>query len=690
MDETQRDSDSGLEDRLRFEALLADLSAGFINLPADRIDSGIEDALRRLCECLDVDRCVLWQRATDAPDVFRLTHVYQSSAYPPVAQPDPGARIDREWALGHEDIAPAIMHSAANTFFPRLVDRTLAGKTFVVSSPSDLPADAAPDAEMLRRFGVKSAVVVPLAAAGTVFGAMTLDTLTRDRNWPDPLVKRFELVGQILANALLRKRADETLRASEERLGRAAVEWKGTFDSVRDPVMILDRDYRITHANAAAAELTGLSQERVIGGTCHLLVHGADSPVENCPVARMFESGAHEESEIYIERRNMWLLISADPILGQDGSLVGVVHTAKDITGRKRAEEDLRKAYVEIQKLKDRLQQENIYLRKEIRGAQGADEIVGKSDALNYVRFRVDQVAPMDTTVLLMGETGTGKGVIARLIHEKSPRRDKAFVTVNCAALPANLIESELFGREKGAFTGSTERQMGRFELADGGTIFLDEIGEMPLELQAKLLRAIQDGEFERLGSPRTVKVNVRIIASTNRNLEEAVRDRSFREDLFYRLHVFPITIPPLRQRMEDIPLLAQHFLMKFSTKARKAIASVAPDVLDALTGYSWPGNVRELESVIERAVITTQGFELELAQTLTAAGAPPVPARPAVAAAPDSTLAEMERRHILTALSAAGWKLEGAAGAAEALGMNASTLRARMRKHGIKRPRPS
>jgi len=308
-------------------------------------------------------------------------------------------------------------------------------------------------------------------------------------------------------------------------------------------------------------------------------------------------------------------------------------------------------------------------------------EIIGRSNALQYVFFRVEQVAPQDTTVLLLGETGTGKGVVARAIHSRSGRKDQSMITVNCAALPANLIESELFGREKGAFTGSSERQMGRFELADNSTLFLDEIGEMPLELQTKLLRVLQDGEFERLGGSKTIKVNVRIISSTNRNLEEEIRRGRFREDLFYRLNVFPITIPPLRQRKEDIPLLVDYFVAKFNKKTGKRIETVSKDTLNTLQEYNWPGNVRELESVIERAVITSQGTRLQILDrfenSLTAG---------AQEAQDGKALVDVERDHIVQALEKTGWRIEGKKGAAAMLGLNPSTLRGRMRKDGIRR----
>src|SRR5208283_3057067 len=301
--------------------------------------------------------------------------------------------------------------------------------------------------------------------------------------------------------------------------------------------------------------------------------------------------------------------------------------------------------------LKDRFQAENIYLHRVIDKEFNFGEVIGRSNALEYVFFRVEQVAPQDTTVLLLGETGTGKGVVARAMHSRSSRKDHPMITVNCSALPASLIESELFGREKGAFTGSSERQIGRFELADNGTLFLDEIGEMPTDLQTKLLRVLQDGEFERLGSPKSIKVNVRIIASTNRNLEEEIRKGRFREDLFYRLNVFPITIPPLRQRKEDIPLLVDYFVAKFNKKTGKKIETVSKETLNVLQEYDWPGNVRELESIIERAVITSRGTGLQILDRFENA------LQAGEQKAQDfKALADLERNHILQALEKTGW----------------------------------
>ena len=353
----------------------------------------------------------------------------------------------------------------------------------------------------------------------------------------------------------------------------------------------------------------------------------------------------------------------------------------QEIGERKKAEASLQGTYTEIKRLKDQLQAENIYLQQQVDRQYNFGEVIGQSSILSRVFSQVEQVASMNATVLLLGETGTGKGVVARAIHSRSTRKGRPLITVDCTTLPAALVESELFGRERGAFTGSDARQIGRFELADGGTIFLDEIGEMPLELQSKLLRVIQDGEFERLGNPRTFKTDVRIIAATNRNLGEEVRNGKFREDLFYRLNVFPITLPQLRQRKDDIPLLVNHFVAKFNIKIGKKIETVSKDTLSALQEYHWPGNVRELESVIERAVIVSQGSSLQVLDRFDTFRNPEKTGGQEVKA-----LAELEHDHVLQVLQKTGWRIEGKNGAAVLLGLNASTLRARMRKYGIVR----
>lgn len=341
-------------------------------------------------------------------------------------------------------------------------------------------------------------------------------------------------------------------------------------------------------------------------------------------------------------------------------------------------------AYEEIKAMKEELEAENIYFRQE-RSMQYHDQnktIIGQSDSLKYTLYRAEKVAFADTTVLILGETGTGKGLVAFSIHEMSPRKHRPLITVNCAALPTNLLESELFGREKGAFTGADTRRIGRFEIAKDSTICLDEIGELPLELQAKLLRVIQYHEFERLGSSQTIKVDVRVIATTNRNLEEAVSKGRFREDLYYRLNVFPITVPPLRQRKDDIPKLVEVFVERYSKKIGKKITSISKEALRTLQHYSWPGNIRELESIIERAVIMCPGPTLYLEDklpTLSLSASPPSPT--------GRTLEETERAHILHILSETRGRIEGEGGAAAILAIHPSTLRARMQKLGIARP---
>ena len=342
----------------------------------------------------------------------------------------------------------------------------------------------------------------------------------------------------------------------------------------------------------------------------------------------------------------------------------------------KRSDERLAAALAEIRNLKDRLEQENAYLRHVVQ-EKLPHGLTSHSPRFQSVIEEASQVAQTNTTVLLLGETGSGKEVLAQAIHAGSPRKDRPMVKVNCAALPATLIESELFGREKGAFTGAIARQAGRFEIADGSTIFLDEIGELPLELQPKLLRVLQEGEFERLGGSRTIKVDVRVIAATNRDLGQSVREGRFREDLFYRLDVFPIELPPLRERPEDIPLLSWIFVKEFSNSMGKQIERISADSMNALMGYAWPGNIRELRNVIERAMILAHGPMLQI--KLGHRQLRLEPGKPA-----DGTLDQAERGHITRALERCGWRIRGAGGAAEQLGIKPTTLESRMKKLGI------
>jgi formate hydrogenlyase transcriptional activator len=338
-------------------------------------------------------------------------------------------------------------------------------------------------------------------------------------------------------------------------------------------------------------------------------------------------------------------------------------------------------AFDEIEALNDKLHQEKLYLEEESRTDQNFAEIVGESGALRRVLKEVETVAPTDSTVLILGETGTGKELIARALHDLSPRRERSFVKLNCAAIPTGLLESELFGHEKGAFTGAIAQRVGRFELAHRGTLFLDEIGDIPLELQAKLLRAFQEQEFERLGSTRTVKVDVRLVAATNRDMAQMVNDGRFRGDLYYRLNVFPVVVPPLRERPDDIPRLVRHFTQRFARRMGRRIETIPAAIMDALVRYFWPGNIRELENVIERAVILSPGLALHMNVDELKTVASELPPGASV------TLADTERQHILAVLRETRWVVAGPKGAAIRLGMKRSTLQKKMTKLGISRP---
>ena len=410
------------------------------------------------------------------------------------------------------------------------------------------------------------------------------------------------------------------------------------------------------------------------------------------PDDRKTWSHHRKQGERKIERRELqfriirkdgavrWIEHACQAVMGNNGVFLGYRSSNRDITTRKNYEEELRKALFEIELYKDQLEAESAYLKEEIQLSHAHEHIVGSSNALKHVLFRIEQVAGSKTTVLLLGETGTGKELLARTIHRNSDRKNKPLVKINCAALPANLIESELFGHEKGAFTNASSIRIGRFELADKATLFLDEIGELPIELQAKLLRVLQEGEFERIGGSRTIKVDVRVIAATNRALEQDVRDGLFRKDLWYRLNVFPITAPPLRDRTDDIPHLVHHFMEIFRQKQKKDIPSVSEGVMSKLQQYSWPGNVRELENVIERAVITTTGKTLQLSEELT-------PHFSETSESAYQTLCEVERAYIIKILEQTNWKVSGKSSAAEILGLKRSTLRARMEKYNIHKP---
>jgi PAS domain S-box-containing protein len=459
---------------------------------------------------------------------------------------------------------------------------------------------------------------------------------------------------------LVDKRTDE--------LARSEAKYRGLVENSLVGVFTITIDGRFTYVNDAMARMFDFdnpeqmiargsierwrdqkNRKRMLAG---LQQHG---------IVTNFRAEANTKTD-----RHLHVLFSAKQV-GND--IVGMV---MDIT-------ELQEAYAEIKQLQIQLEAESAYLQEEIKLEHNFENIIGQSEALKYVLHRVEMVAPQDSSVILLGETGTGKELIARALHQLSSRNRRPLLKVNCAALPAELIESELFGREKGAFTGATTTQVGRFELANKSTLFLDEIGELPIELQAKLLRVLESGEFERLGSPRTLHSDARIITATNRDLEEAVRKKRFREDLWYRLKIFPITIPPLRDRTEDIPLLVDHFVQLFSRKMGKKAASlkITMSSMQALQSYAWPGNVRELEHVVESALITCQKNKLHF----------DLPKTAAAATSKHKTFEEMEREYILDVLKATNWKIKGKDSASAILGLPPSTLRHRIKKLGLKKP---
>ena len=479
--------------------------------------------------------------------------------------------------------------------------------------------------------------------------------------------------------------------------------------SVRESLVVLDSDLKVVKANHSFYRTFKVKPEETEGVLIYDLgnrqwdipklkelledILPRNSTFNDFEVEHTFESIGRKVMHLNARRiyreseQNQIILLAIEDVTEREyykrhlEELVEI-RTAEIRTAREEAEKGKQiaeAALFEIKKLKNQLETERAYLQEEIKLEYNHENIIGQSDGVNYVLYKIEQIAPTDTIVLILGETGTGKELVARAIHGLSLRKDRAFVKINCATLPSNLIESELFGHEKGAFTGAHARHLGRFEIANGATLFLDEIGELPLELQPKLLRVVQDGEFERLGGSHTIKVDVRIVAATNRNLEEEVRKDRFRDDLWYRLNIFPITMPPLRDRLDDIPLLVDFYVKKISKRMGKSIEIIPTSAMNVLQNYHWPGNVRELENVLERAVINSSGPKLRLVDELKT--------QKRDLSATQETLEVVEREHIMRILEQTQWKVSGKNGAAEILGLNRSTLRARMRKLGIRKP---
>jgi len=648
--------EKSLEERLRFERLLSDVSARFIKISPEQLDREIESALKLVLEFFKVERGGLIKTLHER-QAWQVTHV---------------AYVD--------DQVPRV---PAGTILPRAIHpwhyEQLIEKKQVVSFSrlDDLPPEAHVSKQTSFEWGVRSALNIPILIDESADYIIALNSIKDERVWPEEFIPRLRLLGEIFVNAMERRNAERALRKSEQRLDLAAA-------SAEARLWELDLENRVIWTTVKGREYHSIAPGEELTVTEFLgRVHPDDREKLREGVEK---AGSGEDFNIEYRVKDAtgnfrWVASRGSLFVDSPGNKRRIMGVSIDITESKAKEAQLLEHLEEIERLKLQLEKENIVLREELQQEQSLGKIIGSSEALKYVLFRVGQVATTDATVLILGETGTGKGMVATAVHNLSRRNDRSMITVNCAALPANLIESELFGREKGAFTGAHIRQAGRFEVADKGTIFLDEIGELPLELQAKLLRVLQEGEFERLGSAKTVKVDVRVIASTSRDLREEVRAGRFREDLFYRLNVFPVTIPPLRERADDIPELVRFFADKYSRKIGRRIETIPKLTMKALQEYHWPGNVRELEHVIERSVITSYSAVLQLADRLE-----PVRDQEAAYSLPRE-LAAMEREHIARVLSETGWKIEGQKGAAKILNLNPSTLRSRIKKLGIKRP---
>ncbi len=478
-------------------------------------------------------------------------------------------------------------------------------------------------------------------------------------------------------------------RRVERQMARAETRYRTVADFTHDWEFWRLPDGRFEYVSPSCEQVSGHAAAEFVAdpGLLDRLVHEEDLSAWKAGLEASSGSGSSPPVEFRLRRRDgavRWVRFASNPVRLPDGTAAGLRGSIGDVTAHKLGELALEKAYAEIAALKDRLEAENTYYREKIQSGEDSGELLGQSDAMKYLHFRIRQVAPSDTPVLILGDTGTGKELVANAVHALGPRKDRLLLKVNCAALPPALAESELFGHERGAFTGSTAQRKGRFELADGATLFLDEVGELPPELQAKLLRVLQDGTFERVGGHRTLKVNVRVIAATNRNLARDVTAGRFREDLWYRLNVFPISVPPLRQRKEDIPTLARTFVDRACQRLGKPSLEIPRSVMDALQARDWPGNIRELQNLMEQAVLVSDGEALRLPDQA------PFEVEETAAVPASQSLEEVERRHILEVLESSGWKLEGENGAAALLGLKPSTLRSRMQKLDIRRPRSS
>ena len=633
--------------QLQFEILVSDISARFLRMLPQDVEAEMDGALRKILEFFDANMCALW--LVDPEANTAVLSRFQVKDFDPV-MPE---------KFNYGPIAPWLTAKASR------------GEVILVNRLDELPEEAALDRSSHESLGIRAFLILPVQIGGTVRYAIQLIYSREGPAWLAEYVPRLRVFSEVLVSALERSRGIVALQRAEARLDLAAgLAGAGLWD--------LDLETNLHWATARAKELYGFGPDEPISlERLFALVHPDDVPGLKRALSSALEGGKAVQTEYRIVvpgREVRWIAVQGARAPASFAGGSHILGVSIDITERKKLEDTARRSLEEIKRLNELLRDETRYLQHEISLTLSHEEIVGKSDGIKAVLQRVEQVAPTGATVLITGETGTGKELVARAIHKLSGRRERLLVKVDCASLPSTLIESELFGRERGAYTGAMTRQIGRFQLSDKGTIFLDEIGELARETQAKLLRVLQEGCFEVLGSPKTVNVDVRVIAATNRDLEKEVREGRFREDLYYRLKVFPVEVPPLRERSEDIPMLVWSFVERFSREMRKEIKRVPRETMDALVRYQWPGNVRELKNLIEQAFIISQGDVLVVR----------MPEPHHSMAMPDKSLEEYERQHILGVLKQTHWQIKGRRGAAALLGLNPSSLYSKMKKLGI------
>ncbi|MGI9328546.1 MAG: sigma-54-dependent Fis family transcriptional regulator [Pseudomonadales bacterium] len=686
-----------IEERSEFEALITDISVRFLNDDGDT-DALTDGVLRELGELLCVDRVS-----------FLKIDTREQSLIP-----------TRQWIADNIQDDYPIDYTDVTANFPWLVGKIMANEQVVIDNIDQFPDAANNERQYCEDLGIQSFTMVPTTLGGEVKGALALDNISKPKIWDDSILRRLQIVAHIISNAQDRARSMREI-AELHRFENVLSKMSTAFVNLRpehvdgkieadlgtvaaslgaDVVTLLQPEqhgeFVVTHEwfsqkfngdgfkNTHVGEVFPWLLNRLMQNEPLVISALSDFPAEAAQErSAMEQQGLESVLWVPFQIRGElagYLAINAIIQRTWPDALVQRLRLLGEVFGealnRRDAELRLQKSFKRIKLLKEQLQQENLFLRQEVIQTQAHDEITGDSAALRATMAKVEQVAATDATVLILGETGTGKALISQAIHNLSQRSDKLMVTVNCAVLPSSLVEAELFGREKGAYTGALSRERGRFEIADGSTILLDEVGELPLELQAKLLRVLQDGVFERLGSSKSQHVNVRVLAATNRDLAEDVEEKKFREDLYYRLNVFPIEVPPLRDRIEDVPQLVWRFVQEFSQSMGKSIDMIPHTTMDSLKAYNWPGNIREVRNIIERAMIISKGPVLEVE----------LPSNATTLQRSSKRLTDIEREHILAVLESSGWRIRGVGRAADILGLKPTTLEARMKKLGIKR----